>query len=251
MTELSPEHSSREIGVYSGRATAPGIATGPLVRLERPAGIDVGVADPAVAPIAVALRPGERQKFLSAADVATAALSALAEPGGEGAAILAFQIGLLSDDELIAPVFAAIGQGMAAPIAWSQAIGGLIAEFAAADDEVFAARASDLADLRDRVLVALTGGRVADDVVPEGAIIFAEDLPPSRFLAIDWNHAAAVALAAGSPASHVAMLARSRGVPMVTRLGAINIKAGALVTLDGDRGRLEPAAAAAAATAGP
>ena len=45
------------------------------------------------------------------------------------------------------------------------------------------------------------------------------DLPPSRFLAIDWHAGGAVLLSEGSRNSHVAMLARARGVPMIVGLG--------------------------------
>ena len=45
-------------------------------------------------------------------------------------------------------------------------------------------------------------------------------MTPTRFLETDWRHGGGIALSAGSAASHVAMLARSRGVPMVVGLGA-------------------------------
>jgi phosphotransferase system enzyme I (PtsI) len=54
--------------------------------------------------------------------------------------------------------------------------------------------------------------------LPAGAIIAARDLAPSRFLATDWSHGGAILLAAGSPSSHVAMLARARGIPMIVGL---------------------------------
>ena len=50
--------------------------------------------------------------------------------------------------------------------------------------------------------------------IPPGSVVFADDLTPSRFLATDWT-GGAIVLANGSPTSHVAMLARARGVPMV------------------------------------
>src|SRR5690606_5019877 len=47
-----------------------------------------------------------------------------------------------------------------------------------------------------------------------------DDLQPSRFLAIDRDRLGAVVLLQGSAASHVAILARSRGIPMVVGLEA-------------------------------
>ena len=48
----------------------------------------------------------------------------------------------------------------------------------------------------------------------------AEDLTPSRFLELDWSRWRGAALLGGSTASHVAILARSRGVPLLVGLQA-------------------------------
>ena len=52
-----------------------------------------------------------------------------------------------------------------------------------------------------------------------GAIVVADDLTPSRFLALDWSSLGGAALRARQRLIHVAMLARARGVPMVVGLG--------------------------------
>ena len=62
--------------------------------------------------------------------------------------------------------------------------------------------------------------RAATIAAPAGAILFGDDIAPTRFLETDWSAGGGIALTAGSTASHVAMLARSRGVPMVVGLGA-------------------------------
>jgi phosphotransferase system enzyme I (PtsI) len=84
------------------------------------------------------------------------------------------------------------------------------------------------------VLDALTsaGARTA----PSGAILFGEDIAPTRFLATDWSAGGGIALAKGSPASHVAMLARSRGVPMVVGLGGAVKNVAGLALLDAEHG---------------
>ena len=71
-----------------------------------------------------------------------------------------------------------------------------------------------------------------------------EDLTPTRFLSVDWSRGGGIALFAGSPSSHVAMLARSRGVPMVVGLGAIDLNGHTL----GDRRRRRRAASSSART---
>jgi phosphotransferase system enzyme I (PtsI) len=210
-----------------GRSAAPGIALGPLVRLapvKHDARQHRSVAE-------------EHQALVDALAASQAALSALAREAGdtEAEGILSFQIALLDDDNLAAPAFALVAGGEAAHRAWSAAIDPEIATFDAADDPYFRARASDLRDLRDRVLRHLAGE--ADRTVPAGVIVAADDMPPSMFLATDWRDGGLV-LRRGSPSSHVAILARSRGVPMVVGVDVDHLENGADAVLDGDAGFL-------------
>ena len=115
----------------------------------------------------------------------------------------------------------------------SAAIDAEIASYEEAEDSYFRARASDLRDLRDRVLRHLAGE--AEQSVPAGAIVAADDMPPSTFLATDWRGGGLV-LRRGSPSSHVAILARSRGVPMIVGVDIDRLEAGAQALLDGDSG---------------
>lgn len=144
-----------------------------------------------------------------------------ASVGGDAADILEFQLALIEDDGLLDPVFAMIVSGTAADSAWSRALDEQVADYRSAPDEYLQARAADLIDLRDRVLAALAGDLAANGGIPAGAVVCAEDLPPSRFLAIDWSAGGGLALMRGSPMSHVAMLARARAVPMIVQLGEL------------------------------
>ena len=71
-----------------------------------------------------------------------------------------------------------------------------------------------LRDIRDRVLAALSGA-AGEPGLPQARSWSREDLTPSRFLATDWSNGGGIALTRGSASGHVAMLARSRGVPMI------------------------------------
>ncbi|WP_341676210.1 phosphoenolpyruvate--protein phosphotransferase [Niveibacterium sp. SC-1] len=191
-----------------GLAASAGFAEGPLFVLHGPArsARDRGL-------------PQDEAAALQAALIA--ALAALRElvvaSSSEAAEVLEFQIALIEDPELSTPAFDAIAAGMAADEAWRAALEDEIAGFAAAEDAYFRARASDIRDIRDQVLDQLAGA-AASVLVPAAAVLVAEDLPPSRFLAIDWSQGGALVLSAGSPTSHVAMLARSRAVPMLVGL---------------------------------
>lgn len=215
--------------IFKGRAASPGFAQGPLVCTDRAQ--------------ASRCRLDTSQKEAPALRAALAAannqIGTLAKTiGGEAAEILEFQLALLEDESLLAPIFAAIASGVAADSAWSQALAEQIADYRAAPDEYMQARATDLIDLRDRVLAALNGEAGAFRNIPAGAVVCATDLAPSRFLEIDWSAGGGLALAQGSPTSHVAMLARSRGIPMVVQLGALPEEA-AMALLDSEQATLE------------
>jgi phosphotransferase system enzyme I (PtsI) len=79
--------------------------------------------------------------------------------------------------------------------------------------------------------------------------VAAADLPPSRFLAIDWREGGAVLLTEGSRNSHVAMLARARGVPMIVGLGIDPFRLSGEALVDATCGELvlDPAPATRAA----
>jgi phosphotransferase system enzyme I (PtsI) len=210
-----------------GRPAAPGIALGPLVRLA-PVKHDARQHRPAAE---------EQQALADALEASQEGLGLLAREAGdaEAEAILAFQVALIEDDSLAAPAFAQIAAGEAAHRAWSAAIDPEIASYEAAEDAYFRGRASDLRDLRDRVLRHLSGE--ADQIVPAGAIVAADDLPPSTFLATDWREGGLV-LRRGSPSSHVAILARSRGVPMIVGVDIDRLDDGSEALIDGDAGLL-------------
>jgi phosphotransferase system enzyme I (PtsI) len=203
-----------------GRPASPGFAQGPLFVL--------GAAAP-IATVRAVQAPAQARAAL--ADAITTALDALRALAGaaaaadpDAAAILGFQIAVLEDDVLAAPAMAEIDLGRQAHDAWRDCMDAEIASYLEGADEYFRARAADLLDMRDRVLAALAGEGLASGV-PPGAVLVAPDLPPSRFLGIDWKRGGAIALTAGSTTSHVAMLARAHGVPM-------------LVAVDGDLAEL-------------
>ena len=124
----------------------------------------------------------------------------------------------------------------AADDAWVDAIDAEIVGYEVSGDEYFRARAADLKDIRAQVLRGMTDG--GDEASPPGAILFGDDIAPTRFLETDWSLGGGIALTAGSTASHVAMLARSRGVPMVVGLGASAIEIDGMALLDAEHGAL-------------
>ncbi|WP_257165490.1 phosphoenolpyruvate--protein phosphotransferase [Bradyrhizobium sp. SRS-191] len=212
-----------------GRAASEGVAVGPAVILRALEGASRAkgslAEEHATLAAAVARARGEVAELIGTLE-------------GDAAELIGFQLALLEDDALTESAYAHIESGVAAEAAWRAAMAAEIAGYEAADDEYFRARASDLADIRDRVLRHLFG--LADDgPAPAGAIVVARDLAPSAFLSVDWTKGGGIVLGDGSPTSHVAMLARGRGVPMVVGLGPAWETLSGLLLVDGGAGLVE------------
>ncbi len=228
----------------SGKPASPGLAIGPLIRVDlEKRKTERGRNPPA----------DERSALDQAIARAMADLEALAAvASGDGAEILAFQIEMLGDPALIEGVIPSIAGGEAAADAFEAGLDAQIEDYLAADDDYFRARASDLEDLKDRVVRILDGDAADLPALPEGAVVLARDLPPSRFLALDPKRLGGLALIDGSASSHVAILARGRGLPMVIGLGPAAEEGGGEgseddgdAILDGDAGALLLAPSAA------
>ncbi|MGL4526979.1 MAG: phosphoenolpyruvate--protein phosphotransferase [Aestuariivirga sp.] len=207
---------------YRGHCASDGIFAGPILR------IDTALSRTR----SVGTSEAEAGALTASIETAMAEIVVLMEKtSGDAADILAFQLAMLEDDALRAPAFEAIAGGTPAHEAWSAALGGEILGYESSDDEYFRARAEDLRDIRDRVLRHLFG--VGPEAAGGAAVYFGEDMPPTRFLGIDWSQGGAIALSRGSSTSHVAMLARARGIPMVVGLGAADPAAGSAAIVDG------------------
>jgi phosphotransferase system enzyme I (PtsI) len=94
--------------------------------------------------------------------------------------------------------------------------------------------APDILDVRQRVLAHLCGTATARSV-PSGHVVLADDLAPSEFLSIDWAGGGLV-LRRGSASSHLAVLARARGVPMIVDIGQADAPDATHALVDGDAG---------------
>ena len=208
-----------------GIAASDGLYLGPVRHLSRQAAQRAGSGDPHT----------EREALKDALALSIAELSDLmARVDGEAQDILGFQVAMLEDDALSAPALMAIDSGAVADQAWAAALDGEIAGYEASDDDYFRARAADLKDMRDRVLRHLSGDEAVQST--EGAVLVGDDIAPTAFLETDWSKGGAIALAGGSATSHVAMLARARGIAMVVGLGATALHEAATLIVDGTKG---------------
>lgn len=160
--------------------------------------------------------PAEERACLTKA---LAALSLVLRDHARQSDIAEAHLSLLTDPELLSAAHARIDKGASAPAAWRETIRAEIAALEASPNPLFAGRAADLLDLERQLIALLIGGGVPVPDLPENAIVVADELLPSAFLALDSTHLAGVVTAGGGPNSHVAILAASRGVPMLVSCG--------------------------------
>lgn len=213
---------------FDGTVASEGLAIGPVIRLERgPQTIAPTETTTAVLDTAVAAAASELESLMAEGD----------DLAGE---IIGFQLALLQDPELTKPAHEAISTGTPPLHAWSAAIDPLIASYAEDEEEYFQARADDLRDLKQRIEGHLVGSTTLPTDFPEGAVLVTEGLSPTGFLEIDFKQVGGAALAHGSATSHMAMLARAKGVPLLTGLGESigHIESGTMVILDARNGCL-------------
>jgi multiphosphoryl transfer protein len=204
---------------------APGRAVGAL---RRPVPGEVPVPDEEFAGMAA-----ERERLDAALRRVRGALA--------GGGIAGAHRTLLDDPELTGTAYRGIDAGMPAARAWWQAVEAARSALSTVDDPLIASRAADVADVGGRVLGELTGHPVRL-AVPAGAVLLADDLPPSLVTALAEQGAAAFVLRAGGARSHAAVLARAAGVPMVVAAGdrLDAVPDGTPVLVDGDTGELLP-----------
>ncbi len=153
---------------------------------------------------------------------------------GPTAEIIGFQAALLDDPALRGKVRELIEDGMPADAAWCTATDAEVDLFLASGSDVLRNSAPDILDVRQRVLAHLCGTAAARSV-PSGHVVLADDLAPSEFLSIDWAGGGLV-LRRGSPSSHLAALARARGVPMIVDIGPADAPDATHALVDGDAG---------------
>lgn len=165
--------------------------------------------------------------------------------GQNEAAIFKAHLGILEDPRLLTLASRTVVAGHGAAWAWHHAVETLANELAAIDNQLLAARASDMRDVGRRVLRALRkekGDEHAEGMTgPDGSpiIVLAEDLSPSDTAGLDRERVAALVTALGGPTSHTAIIARTLGLPAIVALGRdiLNRQASTAI-VDGDSGRV-------------
>lgn len=162
---------------------------------------------------------------------------------------------IAADDSLTGEAEKAIRGGNDAVSAVITAASTIAADFSAVDDHYLNARADDVHAVGRQICLVLLG---QDDVslenIPEGAILIADDIGAWDLARAPLKRIGGVVCGHGGATSHIAIIARSHGIPAVLGLGnKVNaLRAAQEVALDGNSGHVivDPDAATRADFAG-
>lgn len=108
----------------------------------------------------------------------------------------------------------------------------------AAENEFLTERANDIRDAWNRVLSLLTGISTSIGDIPEEAVLIADNLKPSDALQLSGKKVAGIVTRDGGVGSHLAILSRGFGIPLVSGIeNPLSLfSAGDLLIVDGSAG---------------
>jgi phosphotransferase system enzyme I (PtsP) len=162
--------------------------------------------------------------------------------GGEHSEILETYRMFAEDRGWLGRIVEAINTGLTAEAAVQRVQDDTRVRMNQISDPYLRERLSDLEDLGNRLLRHLTGDRTAAraEALPPDAILVANTMGPADLLDYDRHRLKGVVLEEGSPTSHVAIIARALGIPMVGRAKDMlgRVAPGDLMVVDGDSGTI-------------
>jgi phosphotransferase system enzyme I (PtsP) len=134
----------------------------------------------------------------------------------------------------------AIDSGLTAEAAIERVAQRMRARMRDIDDQLLQERMHDLEDLSNRLLRIVSGrmGTAAQTGLARDTILIARNLGPAELLEYDRRRLKGVLLEEGSLTSHMVIVARAIGVPVIGRLNDIrhSVEEGESILVDGDNG---------------
>ncbi|ADB35656.1 phosphoenolpyruvate-protein phosphotransferase [Kribbella flavida DSM 17836] len=226
-TSASPE--PRAVAVAGG--TGLDVAVGPAVV----AGDEVDLADYEPGDHDVERERAERARRDAEQQLRRLRDTTAEQLGSPEAGIFDAQAGLLGDGAVLDRVFRSVAQGIDAATAWKQALDELAQTFDGLDDPYQRERAQDVRSVRDRVLRALTGAAETGRPV-DGGILVVPELDAATAATVDGDRVAGIAVRAAGTTGHGVIVARSRGIPLITGIGDVAVADGTTVGFDARAG---------------
>ena len=159
------------------------------------------------------------------------------------AEIIRGHIQMLKDPYMISQMEEKIQSGASAEAACEEVLNQFIALFSGVDDELTRQRATDVADIKKRMLRILLGAEEKSLAeIPPESVLVTEDLTPSMTAEMKKEHVVGIVTEKGGKTSHSAILAKAMEIPAVLSAeGALNaLKDGEPVIVDGSQGLVLP-----------
>ena len=225
--------------MYTGIGASAGIGIGSAVIVKEPS---LAYDNKAVSDV-----DAEKQRLTDALHKCIAKTQAMADDmkervGEKEAEILEGHVLLLMDPEMTGQMESSIADDkMCAEAAVEKICDYYMQMFAGIDDEMFQQRATDVCDIKTRLLKILLDVEDVDLAsVPEGTVLVAEDLTPSMTAGINPKNVTGILTEVGGKTSHSAILARALEIPAVLSIPGITeeISNGDNVVLDGSEGQV-------------
>jgi len=163
-------------------------------------------------------------------------IKVLTKEGSKVAEIFNVQRMLLSDELFLDDVEKLINEEMiSAEFAVYKTAEKLRATFLAMKDEYMQVRAADVLDISNRVISNLTGVGDGEIIIASPCVIVAEDITPSQMASFDKEKLLGFVIQEGSVHSHMAILAKSLGIPALVTSDFVmdDISNGETVIVDG------------------
>ena len=158
------------------------------------------------------------------------------------AEILFGHIMLMSDPMLVDEIVNRIkGESVCAEYAIEEVCNQYAAVFASMDDELMQQRATDMLDIKTRLIKKILGIENTDlSKLPYGSILVAKDLTPSMTAGLNPENVLGIVTQFGGKTSHSAILARALEIPAVVGLSNLpeDISDDTDILLDGEGGEV-------------
>ena len=158
------------------------------------------------------------------------------------AEILFGHIMLMSDPMLVDEIVNRIkGESVCAEYVIEEVCNQYAAVFASMDDELMQQRATDMLDIKTRLIKKILGIENTDlSKLPYGSILVAKDLTPSMTAGLNPNNVLGIVTQFGGKTSHSAILARALEIPAVVGLSNLpeDISDDTDILLDGESGEV-------------
>lgn len=161
--------------------------------------------------------------------------------GEKESEILSGQIMMLSDPFMTGQMEEMIASGSCAEAALDSVCQIYIEMFSNVDDELMRQRATDIRDIRTRMLRLLLGISSVDIAsVPAGTVLVAKDLTPSMTVGLKKENISAILTEIGGKTSHSAILARALEIPAVLGIPQVldQVSDGQQAIVDGESGEV-------------